>query len=40
MANSSIDVIEIIKTRRCIREYLEKDIPDADIKFRICLAQA
>jgi nitroreductase len=29
------DVIEIIKTRRCIREYKEDQIPDEDIKFLI-----
>jgi nitroreductase len=35
MANSSIDVIEVIKTRRSIREYLDKEISDTDIKFLI-----
>jgi nitroreductase len=35
MANSSNDVIEVIKTRRCVREYLDKEISDADIKFLI-----
>lgn len=35
MAKSSIDVIEIIKTRRCVRQYLEKDIPDEEIRFLI-----
>jgi len=29
------DVIEIIKTRRCIREYKEDQIPNEDIKFLI-----
>jgi len=29
------DVIEIIKTRRCIREYKEDQIPDEDIIFLI-----
>jgi nitroreductase len=29
------DVIEIIKTRRCIREYKEEQITDEDIKFLI-----
>ncbi|MCX9083436.1 MAG: nitroreductase family protein [Candidatus Methanoperedens sp.] len=29
------DIIEIIKSRRCIREYLDKEIPDEDIKFLI-----
>ena len=35
MANSSNDIIEVIKTRRCIREYLDKEISDTDIKFLI-----
>jgi nitroreductase len=35
MANSTKDVIEIIKTRRCVRQYLDKDIPDDDIRFLI-----
>jgi len=35
MANNSKDVIEVIKTRRCIREYLDKEISDNDIKFLI-----
>jgi nitroreductase len=35
MANSTKDVIEIIKTRRCIRQYLDKEIPDDDIRFLI-----
>jgi nitroreductase len=29
------DVIEMIKTRRCVREYLDKEIPDDDIRFLI-----
>jgi len=29
------DIIEIIKTRRCVREYKEDQISDADIKFLI-----
>jgi nitroreductase len=29
------DVIEMIKTRRCVREYQDKEIPDADIRFLI-----
>ena len=29
------DVIEIIKSRRCVREYKEDHIPDADIEFLI-----
>jgi len=29
------DVIEIIKTRRCVRNYKEDQIPDDDIKFLI-----
>jgi nitroreductase len=29
------DVIEIIKSRRCVREYKEDQIPDADIEFLI-----
>jgi nitroreductase len=33
------DVIEIIKTRRCIREYKEDQIPDEDIKFLIDCAR-
>ena len=35
MAKSSKDVIEIIKTRRCVRQYLDKDISDDDISFLI-----
>jgi nitroreductase len=35
MANSTNDVIEIIKTRRCVRQYLDKEIPDEDISFLI-----
>jgi nitroreductase len=35
MANFSNDVIEVIKTRRCVREYLDKEISDTDIKFLI-----
>ncbi|MFA4955583.1 MAG: nitroreductase family protein [Candidatus Methanoperedens sp.] len=35
MLNSTKDVIEIIKTRRCVREYLDKEIPDTDIRFLI-----
>lgn len=35
MINSAKDVIEIIKTRRCVREYLDKDVPDEDISFLI-----
>ena len=35
MAQSSNDVIEIIKTRRCVREYLDKEISDDDISFLI-----
>ncbi|HMB46373.1 MAG TPA: nitroreductase family protein, partial [Candidatus Methanoperedens sp.] len=35
MANSSNDIIEVIKTRRCVREYLDKEISDTDIKFLI-----
>jgi nitroreductase len=35
MANSTRDVIEIIKTRRCIRQYLDKEISDDDINFLI-----
>jgi nitroreductase len=33
------DVIEIIKTRRCVREYKEDQIPDAEIKFLIDCAK-
>ena len=29
------DIIEIIKSRRCVREYKEDQIPDADIEFLI-----
>ncbi|MCZ7401384.1 MAG: nitroreductase family protein [Candidatus Methanoperedens sp.] len=35
MAKSSKDVIEIIKTRRCVRQFLDKEILDDDIKFLI-----
>lgn len=35
MANSSNNIIEVIKTRRCVREYLDKEISDTDIKFLI-----
>jgi nitroreductase len=35
MANSTNDVIEIIKMRRCVRQYLDKEIPDEDISFLI-----
>jgi len=35
MAKSSNNVIDIIKTRRCVREYLDKDISDGDISFLI-----
>jgi len=35
MAKTSKDVIEVIKTRRCVREYLDKEISDTDIKFLI-----
>jgi nitroreductase len=35
MAKYSKYVIEVIKTRRCIREYLDKEISDTDIKFLI-----
>jgi nitroreductase len=33
------DIIEIIKTRRCVREYKEEQIPDEDIKFLIDCAR-
>ncbi len=29
------DIIEIIKTRRCVREYKDNDVSDADIEFLI-----
>jgi len=29
------DIIEIIKSRRCVREYKEDQIPDSDIEFLI-----
>jgi len=35
MANSTKDVIEIIKTRRCVRQYLDKEISDEEISFLI-----
>ncbi len=35
MLNSTKDVIEIIKTRRCVRQYLDKEIHDDDILFLI-----
>jgi len=35
MANSTNDVIEIIKTRSCVRQYLDKEISDDDIRFLI-----
>jgi nitroreductase len=35
MANSTKDVIAIIKTRRCVRQYLDKDIPDEYLSFLI-----
>jgi len=35
MAKFSKDVIEIIKTRRCARQYLDKEISDEDISFLI-----
>jgi len=35
MAKSAKDVIEIIKTRRCVRQYLDKEISDDDIRFLI-----
>lgn len=33
------DIIEIIKTRRCVREYKEDDVSDDDIKFLIDCAR-
>ncbi len=33
------DIVEIIKTRRCVREYKEDQIPDEDIKFLIDCAR-
>ncbi len=33
------DIIEVIKTRRCVREYKEDQIPDEDIKFLIDCAR-
>lgn len=33
------DIIEIIKTRRCVREFSEKQVPDEDIKFLIDCAR-
>jgi nitroreductase len=35
MTKTSKDVIEVITTRRCVREYLDKEISDTDIKFLI-----
>ena len=35
MVNHMKDVIEIIRSRRCVREYEDKQIPEADIKFLI-----
>ena len=29
------DVIEVIKTRRCVRQYLDKEISDEDMRFLI-----
>jgi nitroreductase len=29
------DIVEIIKTRRCVREFSEKQVPDEEIKFLI-----
>lgn len=33
------DIVEIIKTRRCVREFIEKQVPDEDIKFLIDCAR-
>jgi nitroreductase len=33
------DIIEVIKTRRCVREYKEDQIPDEDIEFLIDCAR-
>ncbi|MFZ3060825.1 MAG: nitroreductase family protein [Candidatus Methanoperedens sp.] len=33
------DIVEIIKTRRCVREYKEDQIPDEEIKFLIDCAR-
>lgn len=33
------DIVEIIKTRRCVREYKDDQIPDAEIKFLIDCAR-
>jgi nitroreductase len=33
------DIIEVIKTRRCVREYKEAQIPDEDINFLIDCAR-
>ncbi len=33
------DIIEVIKTRRCVREYKEDPVPDEDIKFLIDCAR-
>ena len=33
------DIIEIIKTRRCVREYKEEPVPDEDIMFLIDCAR-
>jgi nitroreductase len=35
MTKTSNDVIEMIKARRCVREYLDKEISDDDIRFLI-----
>ncbi len=29
------DIVEVIKTRRCVREYSEKQVPDDEIEFLI-----
>jgi nitroreductase len=33
------DIVEVIKTRRCVREYKEDQIPDEEIKFLIDCAR-
>ncbi|VVB91434.1 Coenzyme F420:L-glutamate ligase [uncultured archaeon] len=33
------DIIEVIKTRRCVREYKEDPVPDEDIQFLIDCAR-
>jgi nitroreductase len=35
MVNHMKDIVEIIRSRRCVREYKDEQIPDADIEFLI-----